>query len=102
MPATAELVMRSRYSAFLCGDRNYLLSTWHPLTRPDSLELDDEVHWRQLDIVRTVNGGLLHNDGIVEFTAHYEYDGVVHQQHETSRFLKIDRRWYYLEAVPEG
>ena len=30
--------MRSRYSAFVRDDRDYLLQTWHPRTRPDGLE----------------------------------------------------------------
>ena len=28
--ATAEQLMRSRYSAFAVGDAGYLLTTWHP------------------------------------------------------------------------
>ncbi|WP_275423743.1 YchJ family protein, partial [Virgisporangium ochraceum] len=34
--ATAEALMRSRYSAFALGDADYLLRTWHPTTRPRS------------------------------------------------------------------
>jgi uncharacterized protein YchJ len=32
--ASAEQLMRSRYSAFAVGDPAYLLATWHPTTRP--------------------------------------------------------------------
>ena len=32
--ATAEPLMRSRYSAFAVGDAAYLLRTWHPSDRP--------------------------------------------------------------------
>ena len=32
--------MRSRFTAFVTGDSNYLLATWHPDTRPESLSLD--------------------------------------------------------------
>ena len=35
--ATAEQLMRSRYSAFAVGDAAYLLATWHPSTRPAAL-----------------------------------------------------------------
>lgn len=91
--------MRSRYSAFALGDPDYLLATWHPSTRPRSLELDGEQQWVRLDIVRTIRGGPLDVDGVVEFTAHYREDGERHRQHETSRFVKVDRRWLYLDSL---
>ena len=37
---TAVQLMRSRYTAYVVGDRSYLLATWHPSTRPTRLELD--------------------------------------------------------------
>jgi SEC-C motif-containing protein len=94
--------MRSRYSAFYLGDAQYLLKTWHELTRPESFELDPEITWRRLDIVRTERGGLLDKEGIVEFSAHYREDGIARQQKESSRFRKVDRQWYYLDAAPDG
>ena len=42
---TAERLMRSRYSAFAVGNEPYLLSTWHPDTRPSRVELDPAVRW---------------------------------------------------------
>ena len=30
--------MRSRYTAFVVGDREHLLRTWDPATRPDELD----------------------------------------------------------------
>ena len=29
--------MRSRYTAYTLGNEDYLLSTWHPSTRPESV-----------------------------------------------------------------
>ena len=96
---TAEQLMRSRYSAFVVQDAAYLLRTWHPDTRPAELDLDPDMQWRRLDIVSTRRGGPLDSEGIVEFKAYFRHDGerVVH--HETSRFLRVDRRWYYLNEV---
>ncbi|MDQ6967588.1 MAG: YchJ family metal-binding protein, partial [Mariprofundaceae bacterium] len=37
--STAEQLMRSRYSAFVLGDAEYLLKTWHPDTAPDNFQL---------------------------------------------------------------
>lgn len=34
---TAELLMRSRYSAYVLAIKEYLLSTWHESTRPKKL-----------------------------------------------------------------
>lgn len=97
--STAEQLMRSRYSAFVVLDAGYLLRTWHPETRPATLELDAETQWRRLDIVSTHRGGPLDTEGTVEFAAYYRHDGEPGVHRETSRFLREDRRWYYLDAV---
>ena len=36
--ASAETLMRSRYSAYVLKLEDYLLATWHPDTRPRQLE----------------------------------------------------------------
>jgi SEC-C motif-containing protein len=99
---TAEQLMRSRYSAFVLLDVGYLLRTWHPDTRPAELELDPTVLWRRLDIVSTSRGGPLDSEGTVEFAAHFRHDGERGVQRETSRFVRVDRRWYYLDAAPSA
>ncbi len=91
--------MRSRYSAFAVGDAAYLLRSWHPRTRPATIELDESVRWLRLDIDRTVRGGMLDTEGIVEFTAHSRRDGRRTSQHEISRFEKVSGDWVYLDAV---
>jgi SEC-C motif-containing protein len=67
--------MRSRYSAFVLGDAGYLLATWHPTTRPRTLELVPHVRWTGLDVLATTGGSLLGSEGTVEFRAHYVRDG---------------------------
>lgn len=91
--------MRSRYSAFVMLDAGYLLRTWHPDTRPAVLELDPDMHWRRLDIVSTGRGGPLDTEGTVEFKAYFRQDGERGVHHEASRFLRVNRRWYYYNAV---
>lgn len=97
--ATAEQLMRSRYSAFVVGDTEHLLVTWHPDTRPADLDLDDDVRWLGLDVLDVVDGGLLAAEGTVEFRASYLHDGSRGAQHERSRFARVDRRWVYLDGV---
>jgi SEC-C motif-containing protein len=96
---TAEQLMRSRYSAFVVGDADYLLETWHPSTRPARLELDPAVRWYRLDVMRRERGGPLDADGIVEFRAYSRLDGERHDQHEVSRFTREGGRWRYVSAV---
>jgi SEC-C motif domain protein len=87
--------MRSRYSAFALGNSEYVLASWHPSTRPGSLELDPEVRWIRLDIIEKLAGGPFESSGIVEFEAHYRGGS----QRERSRFLRERGRWYYLGAA---
>lgn len=100
--STAEQLMRSRYSAFVLLDAGYLLRTWHPDSRPAALDLDHGLQWRRLDIVATRRGGPLDSEGIVEFKAHFRHHGGRGVHHETSRFVRVDRRWYYVDAVEFG
>ena len=96
---TAEQLMRSRYSAFAVGDAGYLLATWHPSTRPRTLDLDPAVRWTGLDVLATTGGSLLAAEGTVEFRASRLVDRVAGAQHENSRLARVDGRWYYLDGV---
>ena len=88
--------MRSRFTAFALGLDGYLLSSWHPSTRPATLELDDGTAWRRLQIVDTVAGGPDDPTGIVEFRASYrDVDGAAGVLHERSTFSRVDGRWVY-------
>ncbi|MEO6116243.1 MAG: YchJ family metal-binding protein [Pseudolysinimonas sp.] len=99
---TAEALMRSRYTAFALGWEAYLLASWHPSTRPATLDLDlaDGRVWRKLQIVDTVAGGPDDDTGVVEFRAAYrDADGTAGVLHERSRFSRVDGRWAYLDGV---
>ncbi|SDD40090.1 YchJ family protein [Rhodococcus tukisamuensis] len=96
---TAEQLMRSRYAAFAVGDAAYLLRTWHPSTRPRRLDLDPDQRWTRLDVLGTSGGGLLDTEGAVEFVAHYVVEGHRDSLREHSRFVRVDGRWSYLDAI---
>jgi SEC-C motif domain protein len=100
--ATAEQLMRSRYSAFAVGDPGYLLRTWHPSTRPRSLELDPAVRWTGLEVLGSTGGSMLAAEGTVEFRAHFVTDGAPGSQSEVSRFVRDDGRWSYLDGDVRG
>jgi SEC-C motif domain protein len=95
--ATPEALMRSRYTAFVCGDAAYLRDTWHPGTRPDDIELDPALRWRGLEIVAT-EGGADDRRGIVEFRASWRERGRDGTLHERSRFVRQSARWWYLDG----
>ncbi|GAA3076344.1 YchJ family protein [Streptomyces olivoverticillatus] len=98
--ATAERLMRSRYSAFVVGDAPYLLRTWHSSTRPVGLDFDPDIRWTGLDILATRAGSAFHTEGTVEFRAHYRVGADTGSQHELSRFVREDGNWVYLDADP--
>ena len=84
--------MRSRYSAFVVGDEAYLLRTWHPRSRPATV--DPGTGWLRLEVLES-SGGLLDTEGTVRFRAH-SLDGVVA---ERSRFVREGGRWTYVGPV---
>ncbi|MCE7050879.1 YchJ family protein [Streptomyces purpurascens] len=91
---TAEALMRSRYSAFVKGDAGYLLRTWHPRTRPGTLELDAGTRWTGLEILETGEGSAFHTSGTVTFRASYRGGSL----HERSRFERVDGAWVYVDG----
>jgi SEC-C motif-containing protein len=89
--------MRSRYAAFATGNTAYLLTTWHPSTRPKRLVLDPDQQWLGLRVVRSA-GGFLDTEGTVEFRATWSMGGRTDVLHETSRFVREDGHWLYLNG----
>ncbi len=92
----AHALMRSRYSAFVRGDVAYLLSSWHPRTRPSALVLQQDARWLGLEIRHFIARD--EHSAEVEFVARYRVGGRAVRQHECSQFLREGGRWYYLEG----
>lgn len=97
---TAEQLMRSRYSAYVLKREDYLLASWHPDTRPATLRLAAQrppPTWLGLDVRSQQHVGDDH--ATVEFVARYRLGGGrAQRQHETSRFVQVDGRWFYLDG----
>jgi len=96
--ATAEALMRSRYSAYVLGLEDYLLATWDPATRPEKLDLAGEPapKWLGLEVKR--HQPLDDDHALVEFVARYRVGGRGQRLHETSRFRREGGRWYYIDG----
>lgn len=93
--ATAEELMRSRFSAYVAGDGDYLIRTWHPRTRPPVLDVDLNAASYHLEIVATSDGGPRDDAGVVEFVAQLGPDVI----RERSNFARRGGRWMYVDGV---
>ena len=90
-----EALMRSRYSAFVRDDADYVRASWHPDTRPAELTLEGGEQWLGLEIVDAKQDG---DAGQVHFRAtHRDGDGfAVLEEH--SRFVRENGHWFYLDG----
>lgn len=100
--ATAEQLMRSRYSAFAVRDAGYLLRSWHSSTRPRELSFDRDVRWTGLEILAGTGGSAFHTEGTVEFRARYRSGGAAGEQHEVSRFVRENGAWVYVGEAAQA
>ena len=117
LPPTAEALMRSRYTAYTLKNEPYLLSTWHPSTRPTEPIIDEKepIRWLGLEVKSTLRlrqrkADLPDNpdQDTVEFVARFKIGGRAHRLHEVSRFVREpdpesgQARWFYLDgSFPE-
>ena len=92
----AESLMRSRYSAFVRGDVPYLLATWHQSQRPAELTLEAGTRWLGLEIKQHRLTG--EGTAEVEFVARFRVGGKATRQHERSRFVCQEGRWFYVDG----
>ncbi|NRD18460.1 Sec-C motif domain protein [Winogradskyella eckloniae] len=98
---TAEQLMRSRYSAFVLANGDYLMATHHKSTRPTKekkaiVKWAKSVQWIKLEVLDTSKGSKDDAEGTVTFNAYFFENGKVDVIHEKSAFVKEDNHWYYL------
>ena len=88
--------MRSRYSAFVLQQADYLRATWHVSTRPDILDFEPDARWLGLEVRRHQVTGP--GSAEVEFVARFRLGGKATRLHEKSRFVREDGRWFYVDG----
>ena len=98
---TAEQLMRSRYSAFVLANGDYLMQTHHKSTRKPKEKKEivnwaKSVNWIKLEILETTYGFKNDNKGTVTFNAYFYNQGKVEVIHEKSAFVKDNNNWKYL------
>lgn len=101
---TAEALMRSRYTAYVMGNAQYLFRTWHSTARPtlQSLRESGPQSLISLKIISTHAGGEKDQKGMVEFiTSRYSPSlmGEIEQHKEKSLFTRIKGNWVYIDAI---
>jgi SEC-C motif-containing protein len=92
--------MRSRYTAYVRGDFDYLLKTWHPEERDKHVDFgaQEGIRWQGLEIIDTENGDDTDTEGIVEFKVYFQRNELARVLHEKSRFIKEEDNWYYVDG----
>ncbi|WP_372751329.1 YchJ family protein [Labilibaculum sp.] len=100
---TAQDLMRSRYSAFVTADVDYILKTYASKTRPiqqreEILEWALTVEWRGLKILSAEKGEENDLIGWVEFQASYCENGEEKCIHEKSLFERENGAWVYVSG----
>lgn len=99
-PETAEALMRSRYSAYVKSEIEYLWITTHPAHRNPQLrnhlqEVCQQTTWLGLEIIEVTMGNIDDKIGKVRFVATYRTGTEIHELRELSRFKRHQGKWHY-------
>lgn len=92
----AESLMRSRYTAFVLQRADYLQATWHPTTRPATLDFEPGAKWLGLTVRSHHPTG--DDRAEVEFVARYRVGGRAVRLHERSWFVREAGQWLYVDG----
>ncbi|MGK0367620.1 MAG: SEC-C motif-containing protein [Thermoproteota archaeon] len=103
---TPEILMRSRYSAYVESDIKYIQDTY--LDEEDDFDFEgtkrwaDSSTWKGLTIKATDKGGAEDIEGTVDFVAYYQDENGKDCYHqEKSLFVKVEEKWFFKEGVNE-
>jgi SEC-C motif domain protein len=106
---TAEALMRSRYSAYVVKNIDYIDATQVTIegevyNKEEALKWAESSEWLGLEIVKTQKGEANDNSGLVEFIAHYKdkASGTELKHHETSSFGKHNGEWKFKSGHIHG
>ena len=106
---TAESLMRSRYSAYVVKNIDYIDQTQittsgETFDKEEALKWADSSEWMGLEIKKSQKGSPTDNTGIVEFIAHYKdkASGTELRHHETSLFQRDNGNWKFKEGQIHG
>ncbi|MBI5193365.1 MAG: YchJ family protein [Nitrospirae bacterium] len=97
---TAEQLMRSRYSAYVKKEMEYIFTSLHPNHRSDYDEKStrdwaENAEWHTFEIIDTKKGGPEDIDGHVEFVVTFTEQGIKKEHRELSSFRKQNGTWFF-------
>lgn len=107
LPETAELLMRSRFSAYALGKVDYLIAT-RPEAKRTEESRDELVTYCKsvqcvgLKIISKEKGGSGDETGVVTFHASIQANGRRSLHIETSTFAREHGKWVYVDGVVKG
>lgn len=95
-------LMKSRYTAYVLGNIDYLMTSHHSSTRPTQekeaiLQWTKNVDWLGLEIIEANEPQ--QNEGYVTFKAKFLENGTEQTIFEKSRFLIEDNYWTYIDGI---
>ena len=105
--ASAEALMRARYTSYVTGEVGFLRQS---ATKAGQEEFDEDASrawsraatWHGLEIIRTEKGGAKDDDGVVEFRALYTANGEFCNHHEVAQFVREDGEWKFADGELVG
>lgn len=105
IPESPEQLMRSRYSAYVHKNADYLIKTWHPDCHAENWREDithsfEHTQWLGLRVISS-SYAKKPNEAYVEFSACFIDEKADHKQliYERSRFIRIGAHWYYIDGI---
>lgn len=102
--ATAEQLMRARYSAYTRTEMDFVFNSTDPANR-EGYDHDgtrawaENSEWLGLEIIGTRKGGIDDNTGEVEFVARFKESGASREHHENALFKKKEGIWYFSDGT---
>lgn len=100
---TAEQLMRSRYTAFVFQDIDYIVSTTVPnqqnlLDKNGLIQWAEHTQWCGLEII-SHQPYLTKRHSVVEFKAQFMTGQGICIHHERSLFVNIKQHWYFVDPT---
>lgn len=102
LPATPEALMRSRYTAYVEKNADYIRKT---MREPALLHfnkksiLKSTTEWQGLQVIKTYLDPNNSHIGYVEFIARYKQGGLQGNIHELSEFRYEQNKWCYIDGI---
>lgn len=101
--ATAEQLMRARYTAYTKTEMDFIFTSTDPAQR-EGYDHDgtrawaENSEWLGLEITGTTGGGADDSTGEVEFIARFKENNALREHCENALFTRKDGEWYFTDG----